>query len=190
MIKAIIFDCFGVLADDGWLPLKRKYIGDNKKLAEEIADLGKQNEYGFIDNETHLRRMAQLMDIDREVLRAALRTRVPNEELFAYIKMELKPHYKIGLLTNANYDVLHDLFTPEQAALFDGYVMSRDIRLIKPDKRMFEAIALRLDVHMDECLFVDDVERYVEAAKEYGMQAIWWRDGEQGMADLRAYAQG
>ena len=38
--KAIIFDCFGVLAEDGWLPFKRKYIGDNLELMQTISDLG------------------------------------------------------------------------------------------------------------------------------------------------------
>lgn len=184
MIKAIIFDCFGVLAEDGWMPLKRKYIGDNTKLSEEVADLGKQNEYGMIDNEAHLQMMAKTMGIDAEILRKALGIKVPNEELLEYIVTELKPKYKIGLMSNANFNVLADLFTPTQAEIFDASVMSYESRLIKPDQRMFELMAKRLEVEMGECVLVDDQERYCAAADGYGMKTIWYRSFEQFKAEL------
>jgi len=185
MIKAIIFDCFGVLAEDGWLPLKRKYIGNNIELAEKVAELGRQNEYGLLDNETHLLAMAQEMNIDPEELRAALGKRVPNEELFEYIKKELKPKYKIGMMSNANFNVLTDLFTPEQASVFDASVMSFESKLIKPDQRMFELVAERLNVQINECVFVDDVERYCMAAETYGARAIYYRDFSEFLLNLK-----
>jgi HAD superfamily hydrolase (TIGR01509 family) len=178
MIKAIIFDCFGVLAEDGWMPIKRKYIGNNTSLAEQISDLGKQNEYGMIDNESHLIKMAKLIGIDSELLRTSLNKKVPNEELFDYIKTSLKPHYKIGLMSNANFNVLSDLFTPQQAKIFDASVMSYESRLIKPGERMFDLMAERLGVDVGECVFIDDQERYCVAAEEYGMQSIWYQDFE------------
>ena len=188
MIKAIIFDCFGVLAEDGWLPLKRKYVGDNQTLADEIADLGKQNEYGYIDNTTLLEHMAKLMRIDQTVLEEALHKRVPNTALFAFIQNKLKPHYKIGLLTNANYNVLTDLFTKEQAALIDVSVMSFESKLIKPDPAMFALMVKRLGVSPEECLLIDDVERYCTAAETFGMQTIWWQSQERGIQQLKNIA--
>lgn len=190
MIKAIIFDCFGVLAEDGWMPLKRKYIGSNTKLADEVADLGKQNEYGMIDNETHLIKMASLMGVNSEELRRALGIKVPNEDLFDYIVQELKPHYKTGLLSNANFNVLTDLFTPEQAAIFDASVMSYESRLIKPDERMFDLMAERLGVGRQECVFIDDQERYCVEAEALGMRAIYFRSNEQCQRDLAAILNG
>lgn len=183
-VKAIIFDCFGVLAEDGWLPFKRTYIGDNEQVAQAVADLGKQNEYGIIGNEDYIRQSAAIIGVDEQALRAAVGKRVPNVELFDFIKTELKPRYKIGLLSNANYDVLHDLFTPDQAAVFDASVMSFESKMIKPDPRMFMLIAKRLDVAMDECVFVDDVARYVTAAEELGMQALLYNSPTRLQQDL------
>lgn len=176
MIKAIIFDCFGVLAEDAWLPFKRQYIGDNIELANQVGDLGKQNEYGLIANDEYFAQTAELISVDEATLREVLGRRVPNEELFAHIRTELKPKYKIGLLSNANYDVTKELFTPEQAELFDATVMSFECKLIKPDERMFQLTADRLGVLPDECLFIDDVERYCVAAEEFGMQTILYED--------------
>lgn len=184
MIKAIIFDCFGVLAEDGWLPFKRKHIGGNVELAQAVADLGKQNEYGMLSSAEFTAQAAELMGVPPAELVAALGKQVPNQELFEFINTELKPKYKIGLLTNANYDVLRQLFTPEQAGVFDATAMSFETRLIKPDKRMFQVIADRLGVLPEECVFIDDVERYCIAAEQYGMVSILYESPGQLKAGL------
>ncbi|MDQ3064980.1 MAG: HAD-IA family hydrolase [bacterium] len=184
MIQAIIFDCFGVLAEDGWLPFKRRYIGDNQELAQQAADLGKQNEFGMINNDEYYQQAAQLLGVEESVLRGALGKRVANDELFEFIEKELKPKYKIGMLSNANYDVLGELFTPMQASVFDASVMSFKDKLIKPDLRMFELMATRLDVEMEECVMIDDVERYCVAAEEAGMSSVVYKNPTQATQDL------
>lgn len=180
----MIFDCFGVLAEDGWLPFKRRYIGDNTELAQDVADLGKQNEYGIIDNKTYYQRVAEMVGADEEELRAAIHTRVPNEELLTFIRGKLQPQYKIGLLSNANYDVVQDLFSSEQADLFDAAVLSYQTRLVKPDAKMFELMASQLGVKLEECIFVDDIERYCTAASMLGMSAIVYENPGQCMTEI------
>lgn len=189
MIKAIIFDCFGVLAEDGWLPFKRKYIGDNAELAQAISDLGKQNEYGMVTNDEYFGQVADLIGVDEETLKQAVNRRVPNQELFDFIKKELKAKYKIGLLSNANYDVVHELFTPAQAELFDASVMSYESKMIKPDRRMFELMSQRIGASLDECVFIDDVERYCVAAEELGMATILYVSQEQTKQALQKLTQ-
>ena len=186
MIKAIIFDCFGVLAEDGWLPFKRKYIGENIELAQTISDLGKQNDYGMVTNDEYFEKVAKLIGVEANLLRDAVGKRVPNEELFEYIKKELKPRYRIGLLSNANYDVVQDLFTSEQAGLFDASVMSFESKLVKPNPRMFQLMADRLGVRWDECIFIDDVERYCVAAEVLGIKSILYLSLEQLKQDLNS----
>ncbi len=186
MIKAIIFDCFGVLAEDAWLPFKRKYIGDNQEVADAITNLGLQNEYGVINNDQYFAESAKLMGVDEQELRAILGKRVPNLELFEFIKISLKPKYKIGLLSNANYDILSELFSPAQAEFFDADVLSYKDKLIKPDPRMFQLIAERLRCDVDECVFIDDVERYCVAAESIGMKTVLYKDTNQAIAAIRS----
>lgn len=175
MIKAIIFDCFGVLAEDGWLPFKRKYIGDNTELSRQIVDLGKQNEYGMLSNDDYFASAAQLIGVGEPELRNAVGRKVPNVDLFSLIS-NFEGRYKIGLLTNANYDVMHNLFEPSQADLIDASVMSFESRLVKPDPRAYQLIASRLGVNIDECLYVDDIERYCMAAEDQGMKSVHYTD--------------
>lgn len=183
-VKAVVFDCFGVLAEDGWTPFKRRYIGANNELATQIADLGKQNEFGIISNDEYFDTASKLLGTEKNLLREAVGRRVPNEELFAYIKTVLKPQYKIGLLSNANYDVVQNLFTPEQSSLFDATVLSFESRLVKPDPAMYRLIAERLGVEPEECVFIDDQERYAEAAEDVGMRGLTYVSAEQTRQDL------
>lgn len=186
VIKAVIFDCYGVLAEDGWLPFKRKYIGDDFELSRQLADLGKQNEYGMLGNSAYFKKVAELIGVEENIFKTAIGRQVPNEELFDYIKTSLKGNYKIGLLSNANYDVVNELFTPDQASLFDASVLSYESRLIKPDTRMFDLICSRLGVTPEECIFIDDIERYCTAAELLGMHSIHYQNPGQCQREIES----
>ena len=109
---------------------------------------------------------------------------IPDEELFDYIKAELKPKYKLGILSNSGANWLNNIFTPEQVKLFDAVVLSYEIGSIKPDPIMYETIAKKLNLELNECLFIDDQERYCTAAKELGMSAIVYKNPEKLKNDL------
>jgi putative hydrolase of the HAD superfamily len=100
----------------------------------------------------------------------------PNEVLFAYIRDALKPHYKIGMLSNATAGEPERLFTPEQTSLLDDMVVSGEIGHAKPEREVFEIAAKRLGVNFDEIIFVDDIERYVLSAREMGIRSILFAD--------------
>lgn len=184
MIKAILFDCYGVLAEDGWSSFRRRYIGDNTQALQVLSDLGKQNEYGMMDNNTYYQEASKIMGVDEATLREAISRQVPNEDLFEYIATSLKPKYKIGLISNANYDVTNELFTPKQSRLFDASVLSYECRMIKPDPEMFLLIAEKLGVQPKECIFVDDIESYCIAAENLGMKAVVYKDVKQCISEL------
>jgi len=95
-----------------------------------------------------------------------------NNGLFDYIRDELKPHYKIGLLSNASDDWTSELFRPDQVALFDEKVFSFQIGVDKPHAAMYETAATRLGLLPEECIFIDDREGFVTGAKDVGMQAF------------------
>jgi HAD superfamily hydrolase (TIGR01509 family) len=185
MIQAIVFDCFGVLATDGWLPFRQKYFGDNPELLQQATDLNKQVDAGMADYEDFIQTLSQLANVPVAEARSAIEDNQPNEPLFAFIK-ELKPKYKIGLLSNAGANWLNDIFTPEQVALFDAISLSFETGFVKPDPRAYQSIADRLGVPPEDCILIDDQERYAAGANEVGMQMIVYKDFEQVKADLKA----
>ncbi len=128
--------------------------------------------------------VAELAEVPLIEARRQIENNPPNKALFDYISKELKPHYKIGLLSNAAADWLNDLFTPEQLGLFDATALSCEIGFIKPDPITYIAIAELLGVDPQECVFIDDQERYCTGANEVGMASIIYKNFEQCKTDL------
>jgi HAD superfamily hydrolase (TIGR01509 family) len=172
MIKAIIFDCFGVLAVDGWGPFKERYFRDKPEAFAEVAALGKLVDAGKCSVDILILTIARNLQMSNQQVREAINRREPHEELFAYIRTTLKPKYKIGLLSNASYDIRTELFTPAQNQVFDASVLSYDVGMTKSDPAMYAMILQELGVQPHEAILVDDQVRYCEAAKSAGMQAI------------------
>lgn len=183
MISAIIFDCFGVLTSDAWLPFKNKHFGDDRELFQQASDISKQSDAGYITYQDFLAGVADLSGMPFEDVEQAIENNVPNEPLFAVIR-ELKPKYKIGFLSNASAHLLDELFSAEQVTLFDAVSLSYETGFAKPDERAYDNIAERLGVLPEECVFIDDMERNCTAAREAGMQAVWYQDFEQTKTDL------
>jgi HAD superfamily hydrolase (TIGR01509 family) len=183
MIQAIIFDCFGVLTTDAWLPFKAQHFGHDPELLAQASDLNKQSDGGFITTESFLDQIAAMANMSSAGVYAAVSNNVPNTALFGYIK-QLKANYKIGLLSNASNDWLSELFEPDQLLLFEVTALSYETRFTKPMPEAYRTIAERLDVPVEHCVFIDDQERFVTGAVEAGMQAIWYKDNAQLKTEL------
>jgi HAD superfamily hydrolase (TIGR01509 family) len=189
MIRAIIFDCFGVLTTDSWGPFRRKHFGHNPQLMEDVSEKFRRVDAGLARYEDFLKEIATIGSFSVEEARAELDKNVADDELFVYLKRELKPHYKIGMLSNAGENWLPQLFSEDQIALFDTVALSYETGFVKPDPRAYEDIARRLDVEPEECIFIDDQERYCTAAREAGMQAVVYTSFEQLQAELSPLLQ-
>src|SRR5215831_4752501 len=122
MVKAVIFDCFGVLVTEGWLPFAEKCFGTDTPERREASDLMVAVNRGLLDYKHFIQNVANLAGIGEKSAYEQIMRNAPNEKLFAYIKNKLKPHYKIGLLSNTGRDRLGQLFTDEQLRLFDQLV--------------------------------------------------------------------
>lgn len=184
MIRAVIFDCFGVLTTDGWQAFCHRYFASTPDKFEQARTLNIQVDRGMIDYETFLQGAAELAGIPYDAAKQQIERSAANEELFTYIRDTTAPRYAVGLLSNAGANWLNDLFEPWQVALFNETVLSYEIGVAKPDPRIYDAIASRLGVLPEECVFIDDVARYVDAAKATGMQGITFVSTRQCIDDL------
>lgn len=83
---------------------------------------------------------------------------------------QLAPHYKLGLLSNGNS-------YPERCGLkgrFAFVVFSQDVRVRKPDRRIFEIAAREADCPLDELLHVgDSLRNDVAGANGAGAHTVW-----------------
>ncbi len=176
-VRAIIFDLYGVLAHNGWQAFKAKHFATREGVWTEVFKLGRRVDAGQADYAELIRFTAEQTGETEETVRYQLEHTVANDELFAYIAATLKPRYKLGVLSNASSTkVFDEVFTLEQAALFDVVTLSHHTGLTKPDGAAYETIAARLGVAPGECLFVDDQERHVAGARAVGMRALVYTD--------------
>lgn len=185
MIRAVVFDCFGVLTTDGWLAFKQRYFDDGSEKLDDAISANKQVDAGLISYQDFLHIISELANVPIRQTIETIEGNVPNAQIFDFIKDELVGKYKIGVLSNAGANWLDKLFTPEQNAMFDEVVLSYEVGAIKPDAIMYDTIATKLGVLPEECIYVDDQARYAIGAAETGMKSIHFEDTNQAIVAIK-----
>jgi len=101
---------------------------------------------------------------------------------------DLHPRYKVGLLSNAWDDLRLTLQTRwDIAGLFDELIISAEVKMVKPDPRIFRLAADRLGVQPVEIVFIDDIADNIEAARKEGWIAILYQDTQKTIDVLNKY---
>lgn len=179
--KAIIFDCYGVLYVDSHRSLKQEY----PDLAQDIADLSQQSDYGWIDREKYVGELSRLTGESTNTITEFILTEHHlNRPLVAHIA-ELKTQYKIGMLSNVGRGWLDDFFASHNLRhLFDEVILSGEEGMTKPNPEIFELAAERLGVNPSECIMIDDIQDNCNGADVAGMRSIHYRSITQLMNDL------
>jgi len=70
---------------------------------------------------------------------------------------------------------------------FDGGIFSGDVKIIKPQRAIYELLASRYALSASETIFIDDSLANVVAAREFGWQAIHCERPSALPAQLAAY---
>ena len=186
MIQAVIFDCFGVLATDGWLPFRALHFGSKPELLEQARAHNIRVDSGLMTYHDFMLWLAKETGVPFATVRKTIEANVANEPLFEYIQDELASKYRIGMLSNAGANWLNDLFEPWQVALFDEAVLSYQVGIVKPNPAIYEITATKLGVLPEEAVFVDDRIEFVEGARATGMKAVHYRSFNQMKTELEA----
>lgn len=184
MIKAIIFDCFGVFYVDPVFAYMRDPATPPDK-AEALHDLDKQAARGTLSKQSFAEQASALLSIAPEAAEQRFfQSKGRDERLVALVK-ELRQQYKIGLLSNIGADMMDGFFAPtEREELFDVAILSGEVKMAKPDKEIFELACQRLGVELNEAVMIDDQQSTCDIVKTYGMQSICYKDFEQCVREL------
>ncbi len=185
-IKAIIFDCFGVLVTDGKGSLKI----DFPEHAQELHDLFMRSDYGYITSDELEAHVTDLLGISLEDRRARYeRENVLNESVINWIRdLRAANEYKVGLLSNVRRGGLDD-FLPRSLRdeLFEQVILSGEVGITKPAQEIFEMMADRLGVQPHECIMIDDLMKNIDGSQLAGMQAVLYthtQDAQAGVARI------
>ncbi|HET8991717.1 MAG TPA: HAD family phosphatase [Candidatus Saccharimonadales bacterium] len=177
MIRAVIFDCFGVIVGKGFDYTYTLAGGDPKQDRQFLDDKLKQANLGLISENDFNKAMAKnLGQSDSEWQAILAKAEKADAELLDYIA-SLRKKYKTAVLSNSNKGVLKQKIGEEQLEkCFDEVVCSAEVGMIKPSPHIYKLTANRLKVEPEECVFIDDHVSFVEAAKTIGMHALVYKD--------------
>ncbi len=185
-IAAIIFDCFGVLYPDTYWTMADNFLGDKlESHRNELHDLVRQVDLGHITREQLWEQFAEIVGVSSEVVYSRLKEFGGlDKRLLTFIDIH-RSTFKIGMISNVGSGFLERMFVERPASdHFDVIILSSEVGLVKPDKRIYELAAEKLDVRLEECVFIDDLETNVLGAKSAGMQALQYKNYAQFIKEV------
>ena len=110
-------------------------------------------------------------------------------EVFPVLSELKKKGHRIFVLSNTSkvfYDLLEEQLSPIKE-LLDGFVLSCDIKAIKPDLAMFKGILDKYQLDPVNCVFLDDIEDNTNAAEKLGIRAYQVKKRSDVVDILKSY---
>jgi epoxide hydrolase-like predicted phosphatase len=195
MIKAVVFDYGGVLAElpsSGWIGCLAKMLGMSEdelsphwnKAVTAGFSTGKLDETAFWqiledslgkqlpDNKQQIWIEGSALEPVPEMLEIAKRLRQSGLQT-AILSNTVEPFSR--LLHKIN--VFVDDFSPA--------IFSHEVGLAKPDKAIYQLMLDRINLRAEECVFIDDLPHNVAAARELGMTGLDFESIGKLKADLK-----
>lgn len=100
--------------------------------------------------------------------------------------MDLKAKgYRLLGLSNWStkvFDVMKKF--PRVFSPLEGYLVSHEVHLLKPDVAIYQAFCKRFNVAPGECVFIDDKPENIIGARKAGLHAILFKDTESAKNEL------
>ena len=108
-----------------------------------------------------------------------------NNDMIALLP-RLKENYKLVLLSNTNS--IHRNYSwknNEFIKLFDKLILSYEVRAIKPEAKIYKAVEDFTQAPPNEHFYVDDIEEYVNVARQRGWDAVQFVGYDQFIKELK-----
>jgi putative hydrolase of the HAD superfamily len=130
--------------------------------------------------------MGRLLGLpDSGLLAAALSDLEPRPVIMDLVKRARAAGLKTAALSNSwgtgDYDPYAGWSLDE---LFDAVVISDRVGLRKPDPAVYELTASKIGLPPGDCLFVDDTEANLPAARELGMGTLFFTGADGEAAEI------
>lgn len=181
MKRGVIFDLGRVLLDFDLIPffaeIARQTESDLASVRSAISDVRLMDRYelGEIDDDSFFIELQEITGYtgDEQQLRGLWTDIFTPIEKNIALMHALRERYPIGLISNTSpLHISHIDQHFDILAHIPVCVLSYQIGLMKPDRRIFEHALKLLSIHAEGSVFIDDLEVNLSGAKELGMHVI------------------
>ncbi len=186
MIKAIVFDFWGTLVENGvWSPIKQvqqilhidvpfsEYVGrmEQAMMTQKFNSL--REAFESICEEFKVQCDEDKMELLIGMWNKSWMLAKPYEEVQEELK-NLKKDYTLILVSNTdNFSINQVLDKFQLREFFNHVFLSYDLGLIKTDKKFLKKVLKEAKLAAEDCVFVgDSIHSDMEAAKEAGIKGV------------------
>jgi FMN phosphatase YigB (HAD superfamily) len=195
-IKNVIFDIGDVLVGIRLEEFAKDLFGENTAVWKRVFDavwasgLWEELDRGVIPEKEILQRMLdrdpEMKDEIQKAWDRAGEVAYRTNHAIPWITAVKKKGYHTYYLSNYSHRMIRSNrraldFLP----LMDGGIFSCEVKLIKPDHKIYRVLLERYHLNPAECLFIDDREENTRAAEEVGIDTLRCTGFEQVQRDAR-----
>lgn len=164
MIRAVVFDIGGVVIHPRCSKICRLVLAGAEVLLLPII--------GY--DHKLLRRIRELRS-----------ARIVDNRVISIVRGLKDSGYMIPVISNSSPEGIKAMKDMGVYSEFDTVILSSEVGVQKPDKRIFEIAIEKIGVRAEECIFMDDLEKNVKAAEMSGMKGIVYKNPVQLSKDLK-----
>ena len=185
MIQNIIFDIGNVLASFRWKDLFKElgFTGDkfDRIAAATVLHPTMWNEFDrslMPDEEIIARCIERAPEYEQEIRLLFSKTELLVEEYtysYDWIKSLKEQGYSVYLLSNygkTSFEAARDHGRLSFLPLVDGGVISYEVKIVKPEPGIYEALLAKYRLKAEESVFLDDRAENITAAEQLGFHGI------------------
>jgi putative hydrolase of the HAD superfamily len=195
--RTVVFDVGGVLVRWQPLQLMREHlpmVAPEEAFAQVFQSWGPGTDWadfdlGRVEPDALAGRIAQRTGYPQAAI-ASLIAGIPDHlqpmaESVALIERVSAAGHRLGLLSNmprpyaAHLEQRHACF-----GAFEHCVWSGRVGLMKPDRAIFDHVQHRLDLDLDQAIFIDDHAGNIDAARRFGWNALHFENAAQAERQL------
>lgn len=196
MIKNIVFDIGNVLAGFIWQDFYHSF-GYSDEIFEKLADATVRSTFwnemdrgkltdeelleGFVKNDPSIEK--ELREVFQNVNGMIKRY----DYAIPWIKELKERGFHVYVISNFAHKAHEECIDAlDFLSEVDGGILSYQVQLIKPSPEIYRLLCSRYGLKAEECVFIDDLPKNVEAARKEGMHGIVFENLEQAKKALES----
>ncbi len=197
--KAIIFDIGGVIQNLRWEIVANQLVDIKRDITMDMfrdALYHKREKYfnlyetNKMNSEEFWKMVALQLGLNEKA-----HTRISKAFVSLYdpinlkvkgIIKRLKSNYPIIIMSNSCPELRENVESNNFYDIFNKKYFSNEVCMKKPNKDFFEYVLKENNLKAEECVFIDDAPRNVDAANELGMKGILYLSPDQLEKELKS----